>query len=119
MALAAVDSFDNVLTTNYSFEIEQALGIKNSVHLFRRISHQTISGLTERQRSSNIYKYHEVKDKRIWHIHGDAAALSSWMMEQLNAYKPYLYDESEIKGYETLIGMIRERQYKFFIRHLW
>ena len=50
MALAAVDSFDNVLTTNYSFEIEQALGIKNSVHLFRRISHQTIANYRDTER---------------------------------------------------------------------
>lgn len=80
LILNITDGFDEILTTNYSFEIEQALGVKPSAASYRRISNQSRDDLTKRQKQMNIYKYHKAKDKRIWHIHGDAAAPNSVVM---------------------------------------
>lgn len=78
--LSITDGFDDILTTNYSFELEQALGVKPSAASYRRASEQARDGLTKRQKQMNIHKYHNAGGKRIWHIHGDAAAPSSVVM---------------------------------------
>ena len=69
-----VNDFDDILTTNYSFEIEQAFGARPSAQSYRKLSVQTKSDLKDRQKRTNVYKYHQAGGKRVWHIHGDAAA---------------------------------------------
>lgn len=80
LLLSVTDGFDDVLTTNYSFELEQALGIKPTAASYRRASRQTVTDLPKSRLKMNIFKYHGAGGKRIWHIHGDAAAPSSVVM---------------------------------------
>ena len=80
MLIRLISGYDDILTTNYSFEIEQALGIKSTIPSYRKISHQTIMNLKDSQKKTNIYKYHDAGGKRIWHIHGDIAAPRSVVM---------------------------------------
>ncbi len=80
LLLFITDGFDDVLTTNYSFELEQALGIKPTAASYRHASKQMVTGLPKSRQKTNIFKYHGAGGKRIWHIHGDAAAPNSVVM---------------------------------------
>ena len=70
--------FDAILTTNYSYEIEQSVlpdfycGYKTSSKY--RVTTQKVSGL---ENKFSIFKYYKLGNtgniKNVWHIHGEAA----------------------------------------------
>lgn len=71
--LIALD-FDAILTTNYTYEIEEALSGKEWTESKRRSSHTTLCG--KPQVRHNTYKCNIVKDKNnrevpVFHIHGE------------------------------------------------
>ena len=75
------DASVDVLTTNYSFEIENALGacpVSNNYRPFVKYTKYC----TKKDRQFSLFKYFDVGGRRIWHIHGDAGAPSSVIMGQ-------------------------------------
>lgn len=71
----------NIITTNYTFELEQAAGIKSSVYSYRKARAFT-KECTEKDKQFNLFKYYNLEnsDKKIWHIHGDISTPSSIIM---------------------------------------
>ena len=71
----------DILSANYSLELEQAAGIphqKNKYYAARRDTKEC----SARERRLRMYTYFEAEKykKRIWHIHGDVTAPSSIIM---------------------------------------
>lgn len=69
------DSFDAILTTDYSYEIEHALCDDFSVSKWRqsRFRHYTCDRKS-RIETESLYQYMEVREGLpIWHMHGEAA----------------------------------------------
>lgn len=71
----------NIITANYTFEIEQTAGVRNSMHSYRKIRKLT-KKCSAKDEKFNLFKTYEPEscDKRIWHIHGDIATASSIIM---------------------------------------
>ena len=71
----------NILTTNYSYELEQAARIPaNKYHYYRcRKDTDTVKKSIKNLR---LYTYSDLSqvDRKIWHIHGDAATPDSVIM---------------------------------------
>lgn len=71
---------DDILTANYSFELEIADGMKQSKGAYSHSLKKT-KELGSSEEKFRTYQYHQLKNgKRIWHIHGDAAKPSTMMM---------------------------------------
>lgn len=72
---------NNIITANYTFEIEQAADIKNSMYSYRKIR-QLTKKCSSKEAKFNLFKnYHlDSCDKKIWHIHGDIATPSTIIM---------------------------------------
>lgn len=73
--------FDAILTTNYSYEIESALlsEFKLSTGCSSKYRRKTGEG-NKPQEQFGLFKYYEVDEQQIWHIHGEAAHPSSMVM---------------------------------------
>ena len=75
--------FDDILTTNYSYELEEAaLGIeKITKHRLQKVSHRT--GKKDERRYL-LHMYNQVsfggKETRIWHIHGESRMSDSMVL---------------------------------------
>ena len=72
---------DDIITTNYSYELEQSSGIspnKNSYYKSREYTKK----VTKTEDNFRLYTYSDLKSvsKRLWHIHGDAASPKSIVM---------------------------------------
>ena len=72
---------ENILTTNYSYELEQSVGIparKYNYYQCRKDS-EKVSKTIHKLR---LYTYSDLPDvkKKVWHIHGDAATPDSMIM---------------------------------------
>ena len=72
---------DNIITTNYTYELEKTINPSYSTHFSNRARKKVIDG-NERQNQFMIYRYNEVGDKKIWHIHGEACTPSTVIMGQ-------------------------------------
>lgn len=71
---------DDILTANYSFELEIADGMKQSKGAYSHSLKKT-KELGSSEEKLRTYQYHQLKNgKRIWHIHGDAAKPSTMIM---------------------------------------
>lgn len=70
---------DEVMTTNYSFEIEIAHGMKPDKRQYSARLTPTFV-LQEKHRKFRLYQYYPLNEKRIWHIHGDAAKPDTMLM---------------------------------------
>ena len=71
----------DIITANYTFEIEQAAGVRNSMYCYRKIR-QLTKKCSAKDEKFNLFKNYKAEscDKRIWHIHGDIATPSSIIM---------------------------------------
>jgi len=65
--------FDDILTTNYSYELEQVILGNNQVsnHILKNLSSHT-SAVSQTDVKYLLHSFNKVKDNRIWHIHGEA-----------------------------------------------
>ena len=71
---------DDVLTANYSFELETADGMKQSKKQYSSHLHSTFD-LHAKHKAFRLYQYYEsCGGKRIWHIHGDIAKPDTMLM---------------------------------------
>jgi len=71
---------DDILTANYSFELEAAGGMKQSKKLYSSHLRSTFD-LQARHKTFRLYQYYEANDgKRIWHVHGDIAKPDTMLM---------------------------------------
>lgn len=71
--------FEDIITTNYTYELEKTLDLNYSTHYSNRARKKIIDGNT-RQNQFMIYRYNELAQKKIWHIHGEACTPSSVIM---------------------------------------
>ena len=71
----------DIITTNYSMELEQAAEIPHKKNSYYKIRNTT-KECTEHEQRLRLYTYFDVNayEKRIWHIHGDITAPSSIIM---------------------------------------
>lgn len=71
----------DILTTNYTFELEQSFGMGVSLHRYRLMRTYTRE-ITEKHKRLNLYQYYYAENcgKRIWHIHGDVSKPNSIIM---------------------------------------
>lgn len=98
---------ENIITANYTFELEQISGIKPSLYSYRKIRKFT-KGCKGKEDKFGLFRYYqpENSDKKIWHIHGDITATSTVIMG--NYYYGKLLSEIQtytsgfIKRYKTL-----------------
>ena len=96
--------FEAILTTNYSYEIETSLddGFKVKQNCASRYRKSTRKGNSV-QEKFGIFKYNEVADKKIWHIHGEAAHVNSMIMGH------YYYGKLLAEIQKRIPGLFRER----------
>lgn len=71
----------NIITANYTFELEQSADVGSSLHSYRK-SRKLTKQCTEKEKQFNLFKYYNADkyEKKIWHIHGDIATPSSVVM---------------------------------------
>lgn len=71
----------DIITSNYSLELEQAGGIPNKLNKYYACRKDT-QDCTEREKKLRLYTYFDIPDyeKRVWHIHGDITTPSSLVM---------------------------------------
>lgn len=73
--------FKHVLTTNYSFELEQAAGVRPGKQACYGIRQHTKQELSKREEKLRLYTYSKLSDKKwVWHIHGDVSTPDSVVM---------------------------------------
>lgn len=68
----------DIITTNYTFELEEAAGLGNALTKIRRsLGHAEKSKI--KAENDYIFRYFNIPEygKRIWHIHGDISAPSN------------------------------------------
>ena len=71
---------DDVLTVNYSFELEVADGMELSKRRYSANLHNTFD-LQTKHKKFRLYQYYETSQgKRIWHAHGDIAKPDTMLM---------------------------------------
>lgn len=72
---------DNIITTNYTFELEQASGTKPSNYGYRKLREYT-KPCKGKESKFSLFKYYSADDskKKIWHIHGDITVPSTVIM---------------------------------------
>ena len=71
---------DDILTANYSFEMEAASGMPLSKKIYSRALKSSFD-LENKHKQFRLFQYYESeKQKRIWHIHGDAAKPDTMLM---------------------------------------
>lgn len=98
---------ENIITANYTFELEQISGIKPSLYSYRKIRKHT-KGCKGKEDKFGLFRYYQPdnSNKKIWHIHGDITAPSTVIMG--NYYYGKLLSEIQtytsgfIKRYKTL-----------------
>ncbi len=103
-------NFDSILTTNYSYELELASNIKQSLNSFYSCRNWTKKDLTKKEKKMHLYEYNNVKNNKIWHIHGDICTSSSIVIGH------YYYGKllSEIEKYcSTLIARHKNTNYEY------
>lgn len=69
---------EDIITTNYTFELEEAAGLSNALTKIRRsICHAEKSNI--KAENNYIFRYFNIPEygKRVWHIHGDISAPSN------------------------------------------
>ena len=68
----------NIVTTNYTFEFEQALGVSPSRNLYYNCRRQNNENAGEFEKV-HLYRYYQPDDceHKIWHIHGDVTKPTS------------------------------------------
>ena len=73
--------FENILTANYTFELEQAAGTGQGFSRYRKVRKQS-KDTTRKENRFNLFRYYapENTDKKIWHIHGDITTPSGVIM---------------------------------------
>ncbi len=73
--------FDAILTTNYSYEIETSLDSGFNVVMGKSSKYRnaTKNGTTP-QKQLGIFKFYDIADCHVWHIHGEAAHPNSMVM---------------------------------------
>lgn len=71
----------NILTTNYSYELEQAAGIPAKKYYYFRCRKDTDT-VKKSIKKLRLYTYSDLSqvDRKIWHIHGDVATPDSVVM---------------------------------------
>ena len=71
---------DDILTANYSFELEAADGMKQSKRQYSSRLQSTFD-LQAKHKAFRLYQFYETSnDKRIWHVHGDLAKPDTMLM---------------------------------------
>lgn len=97
----------NIITANYSFELEQAAGITPKCYDYRKRRRYTMDlpKSTVRPRIDCFYDIEEF-DKQIWHIHGDICKTSGVIMG-------HYYYEKLIKEIEDYIPNFMRRYNSF------
>ena len=98
---------ENIITANYTFELEQISGIKPSLYSYRKIRKFT-KGCKGKEDKFGLFRYYQPdnSDKKIWHIHDDITAPSTVIMG--NYYYGKLLSEIQvytanfIRRYNTL-----------------
>lgn len=86
---------DNIITANYTFELEQISGIKPTLFNYRKIRKFT-KGCKGKEDKFGLFRYYQPddSDKKIWHIHGDITAPSTIIMG--NYYYGKLLSEIQV-----------------------
>ena len=71
----------DIITTNYTYELEQAAGISPNKNAYYKVREHT-KKITKTEENFRLYTYSNLKSvsKRLWHIHGDAASPKSIVM---------------------------------------
>ena len=98
---------DNLITANYTFELEQASGIRQSLYSYRRTRKYT-KNCKGKEDKFGLFKFYQPNNskRKIWHIHGDITKPSTVIMG--NYYYGKLLSEIQtytsgfIKRYKTL-----------------
>ena len=72
---------NDIITTNYTYELEQASGISPNKSAYYKARKHT-KKVTKTEDNFRLYTYSDLKSvsKRLWHIHGDAASPKSIVM---------------------------------------
>ena len=70
---------DDILTTNYAYELEMAGGMKPDKKYYSAKLQSTFL-LQEKHRHFRLFQYYALKNKRIWHVHGDIAKPETMLM---------------------------------------
>ncbi len=93
--------FDTLLTANYTFELEQALGClaKRGAYL-KAVRY--VKDCTPREKQFGLYKRFEVNGRAVWHIHGDLLAPRTVIMGQ------YYYGKA-LREYQNYIASFMRR----------
>ena len=93
--------FDTLLTANYTFELEQALGCPAGQGMYKKAVRYT-KACTPREKQFGLYKRFEVNGRAVWHIHGDLLAPRSVIMGQ------YSYGKA-LREYQNYIAAFMRR----------
>jgi len=72
----------DIITTNYSYELEQAAGITPCKNAYYRARDYSKKPLTKSEDLTRLYTYSDLTSykKKVWHIHGDASSPKSVTM---------------------------------------
>lgn len=69
----------DIITTNYTYEIEKSISPQYSTTPGNR-ARKTIMRGNRRENQFMVYRYNQIDEKRIWHIHGEACTVSGIVM---------------------------------------
>lgn len=90
-------NFDQILTTNYGYEIEMIAAKRDSYsENFLRKSQRHTDSVLKCESKYLLHTYYSVNDQNIWHIHGDARKYNSIVLghyyygKLLSKYEIYL-----------------------------
>lgn len=77
-------SFSNIITTNYTYELEQSVYSTYSMNPQNRCRYKTKEG-TDRENNLMLFRYNRLElpngqEKKIWHIHGELCKPQSMIM---------------------------------------
>lgn len=108
----------DILTTNYSFELEIADGMMLSKRQYSAKLRSTFD-LKHRHKRFRLFQYYETETgKRIWHIHGDAAKPDTMMMGHYY-YAKQLSDLQECIAKSVQRYKICEKKGEVFQSYSW
>lgn len=96
---------DDILTANYSFELEMADGMPQRKSAYSSRLKSSFHLTTDKERSLRLFQYYETKNrKRIWHIHGDVAKPDTMLMG-------HYYYAKQLRAIQDCVGKT-VRRYK-------
>lgn len=111
---------DDILTTNYTYELEQAAGILPEKSSYYRARKHTKENATETEKKSRLYTYSDLTSisKKVWHIHGDVTSPETVVMGHY-WYCKLLKKIEDRAAYFIMLNNIRKGKFSAGFKYSW